>query len=58
MTLNQFKKEADHLLKTDYGINLGDITDEKEIELNYHLKLSPCEFIEYLANKYDLKTIR
>jgi hypothetical protein len=53
--LEYFKQESETLLKTVYGIDLGDITDEKEIVLHFHLNEIPYQFVCYLADKYNLE---
>jgi hypothetical protein len=52
--MKEFKKAVEDYLMDKYYITINDITDEKQIEQAFNDGETPQEFVEWLAEKYDL----
>lgn len=56
-TYEEFKAEVENLLSTRHGITIGDCTDEEMIKREHEDGSSPSDFVEWIAEKYDLDRI-
>lgn len=52
--MDEFKKQVENYLFENYYISTNDITDDEQIEQAFRDGESAEEFVEWLADKYDL----
>lgn len=53
----QFKQEFVDKLFKKYGIGINDCTDEDQLKTEFEDGFTPDEFIEFIADKYNLEPI-
>lgn len=49
-----FKAEFESLLKKKYGIDINDCTDERLLRQEFDTGSKPNEYVEFVAEKYNL----
>lgn len=57
-TLEQFKEEVGNLLMKDYGIGIGDCTDDDELEVEFKTGSIAQEFVDFIGEKHDLTKMK
>ncbi len=56
-TLELFKEKVEALLLKRHGITIGDCTDDDQLEVEFEDGARPEDFVEFIADKYDLDRI-
>lgn len=56
-TFDQFKKDVENLLMKRHGITVNDCTDDTQLQAEFNDDAKPEEFVEFIADKYDLNRI-
>jgi len=57
MGIKEFKADVEQIFNDKYGINPDDCADDQVIEDAYENGETPEEFVEWVAEKYDLTDI-
>jgi len=52
-----FKAKFEAVLSKRHGITIGDCTDEETLRVEFEDGVTPEDFVEHIATKYDLDRI-